>query len=33
MTEAEKARKRTKKLEAKGFKCELDYNELKIDWN
>lgn len=22
-----------KKLEAKGFKCELDYNELKIDWN
>lgn len=21
-----------KKLEAKGFKCELDYNELKISW-
>lgn len=23
----------TKKLEAKGFKCELDYNELKISWD
>lgn len=22
----------TKKLEAKGFKCELDYYELKISW-
>lgn len=22
----------TKKLEAKGFKCELDYSELKISW-
>ena len=22
----------TKKLEAKGFKCELDYHELKISW-
>lgn len=21
-----------KKLEANGFKCELDYYELKIDW-
>lgn len=21
-----------KKLEAKGFKCELDYHELKISW-